>query len=162
MPKSKSKTSAPLKALGVRFARKADLKSLAALLGQLFSQEAEFKPEPALQLRALRLILSRPSTGQIFVAEAGGRVVGMLSLLSSVSTALGGPVAWLEDLVVAPDWQGQGVGKGLLRAALAEARKRGWRRISLLTDADNLRSQGLYRKHGFIRSTMRVYRWLLS
>jgi GNAT superfamily N-acetyltransferase len=145
----------------VRPARKGDVESLSALLDQLFSQEAEFKPDPARQKRALRLILARPSVGSILVAEAQGRVVGMVSLLASVSTALGGPVAWLEDLVVASEWRGQGLGRRLVKAALAEARKRSWRRLSLLTDADNVKAQDLYRGHGFVASPMRAFRRMI-
>jgi GNAT superfamily N-acetyltransferase len=150
-----------MKKFRVRPARKGDLESLSALLGQLFAQEAEFKPDPVRQKRALRLILARPSVGSILVAEAEGKVVGMVSLLASVSTALGGPVAWLEDLVVAPEWRGQGLGRLLVKEALAEARRRAWRRLSLLTDTDNGRAHQLYRDHGFVASSMQTFRRIL-
>ncbi|HTA16376.1 MAG TPA: GNAT family N-acetyltransferase [bacterium] len=150
-----------MKKFTVRRARKGDLESLVALLGELFAQEVEFKADPVRQRRALRLILGRPSVGGILVAEAEGRVVGMVSLLASVSTALGGPVAWLEDMVVASEWRGRGLGKSLVRAALAEAKKKGWRRLSLLTDADNLKAHALYRGQGFVASPMRTFRRVL-
>ena len=150
-----------MKKFTLRPARKGDVESLVALLGQLFAQEVEFKPDPARQRRALRLILGSPSVGRILVAEVEGRVVGMVSLLASVSTALGGPVAWLEDLVVASEWRGQGLGKRLVKEALAEAKKRGWRRLSLLTDSDNLRAHALYRGLGFVASPMRIFRRLI-
>lgn len=147
-----------MKKFTVRPARKGDVESLVVLLGQLFAQEVEFKPDPARQRRALRMILGSPSAGRILVAEAEGRVVGMVSLLASVSTALGGPVAWLEDMVVASEWRGRGLGKRLVKAALIEAKKRAWRRLSLLTDADNLKAHALYRGHGFVASPMRTFR----
>ena len=150
-----------MKKFTVRPARKGDVESLVALLGQLFAQEVEFKPDPARQRRALRMILGNPSVGRILVGEAEGRVVGMVSLLASVSTALGGPVAWLEDMVVAPEWRGQGLGKRLVKEALAEAKKRGWSRLSLLTDADNLKAHALYRGRGFVASPMRTFRRLI-
>ena len=52
------------------------------------------------QERGLRLILESPGVGTLFVARDGGEVVGMVSLLDTVRTAAGGPVCWLEDMVV--------------------------------------------------------------
>jgi GNAT superfamily N-acetyltransferase len=150
-----------MKKFTVRPARKGDVESLVVLLGQLFAQEVEFKPDPSRQRRALRMILGNASVGRILVGEAEGRVVGMVSLLTSVSTALGGPVAWLEDMVIAPEWRGQGLGKRLVKEALIEAKKRGWSRLSLLTDADNLKAHALYRGHGFVASPMRTFRRLI-
>ena len=131
---------------------------MVALLGRLFEQEAEFRPDPSRQRRGLLLILAEPERACLLVAERHGEVVGMISLLAIVSTALGARAAWLEDLVVAPAQRRQGVGRRLLQAALAEARRRGWRRISLLTDADNAAAQALYQAHGFTASPMRPYR----
>lgn len=135
---------------------------MVGLLNHLFAQEAEFTPEPRLQRRALRRILAHPSIGRLWVVEAHGEVLGMVSLLASVSTALGSPVAWLEDLVVVPEWRGRGLGKILMKAALAEAKRRGWKRVSLLTDEANLPAQAFYRKHGFSASPMRPYRRLID
>jgi len=148
-------------ALRIEPARADDLDAMAGLLGLLFTQEAEFRPDPALQARGLRAILLDPAVGQLLVAREGGAVVGMVSLLWSVSTALGGPVAWLEDLVVAEDRRGQGLGGALLAAAVALGRERGLLRITLLTDGDNARAQALYAAQGFGASPMTPMRILL-
>jgi GNAT superfamily N-acetyltransferase len=135
-------------------AREADLCQCAALLGLLFAQEADFQPDPAAQARGLRRIFDDSAQGQLLLARDGGQVRGMVSLLWSVSTALGGPVAWLEDLVVAPEWRGQGLGRALVTAAVELCRERGLGRISLLTDDDNHRAQALYASLGFRASSM--------
>ena len=132
----------------------ADLERMVALLGLLFAQEAEFRPDPQAQARGLRLILADPGQGQLLVAREGRRVVGMVSLLWSTSTALGGPVAWLEDLVVDSGCRGRGVGKALLAGAVAFGKEVGMLRITLLTDGDNQRAQGLYAAQGFEASPM--------
>jgi ribosomal protein S18 acetylase RimI-like enzyme len=142
--------------LGV--ATRADLPQLVALLGVLFSQEAEFVPDDAKQTRALEKILSDESVGRIHVARDGGKVVAMASLLYSISTAEGGLAASFEDLVVLPGYRGKGVGKALLRHVIAEARKQGVLRLTLLTDRNNDRAQALYRKLGFVDSTMKAMR----
>jgi ribosomal protein S18 acetylase RimI-like enzyme len=141
-------------ATGIEPAREQDLPGCAVLLGHLFAQEAEFQPDPEAQLRGLRRILGDPGQGQLLVARDGDRILGMVSLLWSTSTALGGPVAWLEDLVVAPGSRGLGLGRALLEAAAARCRALGVSRITLLTDGDNARAQALYRSFGFRTSPM--------
>jgi GNAT superfamily N-acetyltransferase len=84
----------------------------------------------------------------------------MVGLLFTVSTALGARVAWLEDMVVAPEARGRGIGGALVDAALAQARAAGCRRVTLLTDADNADAHRFYRRHGFAASPMRPFRFL--
>ena len=139
-------------------ATREDLPQLVALLGVLFAQEAEFVPDDTKQTRALEKILSDASVGRIHVAREGGKVVAMASLLYSISTAEGGLSASFEDLVVLPGYRGKGIGKSLLRHVIAEARKEGVLRLTLLTDRQNERAQALYRKVGFADSSMKAMR----
>jgi GNAT superfamily N-acetyltransferase len=135
-----------------------DLPQLVTLLGVLFSQEAEFVPDDARQTRALEKILSDESVGRIHVARDGGKVVAMASLLYSISTAEGGLAASFEDFIVLPGYRGKGLGKALLAHVIAEARREGVLRLTLLTDRQNERAQALYRKLGFAESTMKAMR----
>lgn len=132
----------------------ADLDQLIELLGALFEDEKEFSPDTGKQRRALEMILSDPNVGRVFVARDAGRIVAMASLLYTVSTAAGGKAALFEDLVVAPEDRGAGVGPALLQHVINEARKEGVLRLTLLTDRDNARAQALYRKAGFEASGM--------
>ena len=139
-------------------ATRQDLPQLVALLGVLFSQEAEFVADDAKQARALEKILSDESVGRIHVARDGGKVVAMASLMYGISTAEGGLAASFEDFVVLPGYRGKGVGSALLQYVIAEARKQGVLRLTLLTDKQNKRAQALYRKLGFVESTMKAMR----
>jgi len=132
------------------------------LLGYLFKQEADFAPSANKQRRALAAILAQPSAGRLFVLTVGGKVLGMVSLLFTISTAEGGKAAWLEDLVVRPEQRSRGLGTRLLRAAVDWARKEGITRITLLTDSDNVRARGLYLRHGFTTSPMQPLRLHLA
>ncbi len=138
----------------LRGARSEDIPALVRLLEILFSQEDEFTPDAALQERGLRAILSDPQLGEIVVAEEEGRLVGMVSLLYTVSTALGSRVALLEDTVVDPSRRGAGVGSRLLEEALQVCRRRGCSRITLLSDARNTKAHRFYRRFGFVGSAM--------
>ncbi|MDX2258672.1 MAG: GNAT family N-acetyltransferase [Hyphomicrobiaceae bacterium] len=147
----------------IRRAERADVPALIRLLGILFTQEADFVPDADRQSAGLLLILDNPASGLILVADGGERgVVGSACLLFTVSTALGAPVAILEDVIVDPEWRGQGLGRRLVGAVIEAAGAAGCQRISLLTDHDNARAQALYQSFGFLASGMRLYRLLLG
>jgi GNAT superfamily N-acetyltransferase len=139
-------------------ATREDLPQLVALLGILFSQEAELVPDDTKQSRALAKILADESVGRIHVAREVGTIVAMASVLYSISTAEGGLAASFEDFVVLPGHRGKGIGQALLRHVIAEARREGVLRLTLLTDKQNERAQALYRKVGFAESTMKAMR----
>ena len=132
----------------------ADIPRLCRLLGVLFVQEAEFTPDESKQAQALKSIITNPDVGEVLVARQGKQLVGMVSLLYSVSTALGGRVATMEDMVVDPAHRDEGVGSALLQAAVALANRRACLRLTLLTDAVNLTAQRFYRRGGFQQSPM--------
>ncbi|MBU3665409.1 MAG: GNAT family N-acetyltransferase [Chthoniobacterales bacterium] len=139
-----------------------DLPLLADLLADLFTSEAEFSPDQAKQLRGLRLILEQPNRGRIFVLRNNMRIIGMINLLFTISTAEGGFVVLLEDLVVHADHRGQGHGSRLLEHAIAFARDKNFLRITLLTDRADDRVLDFYRRHGFVASGMLPMRLLLG
>lgn len=143
-------------------AREADLPRLVELLGLLFAQEAEFRPDAAKQAAGLQQILAQPGRGRIYVARDGRRPVAMASLLFTISTAEGGKAAWLEDLVVDPAYRRQGIGQKMLAFLVEQARAEGVLRITLLTDMQNERAQALYRRAGFVGSPMRPMRMKLT
>jgi GNAT superfamily N-acetyltransferase len=142
-------------------ATETDAPALCALLETLFAAEAEFTPDAPAHARGIAMILADPSIGRFLVARRAGRVVGMVGLLFTVSTALGARVAMLEDMVVAPEARGQGLGTRLIEAAIAAARQDGCRRITLLTDGANEGGHRFYARNGFTRSEMVPFRMLL-
>jgi GNAT superfamily N-acetyltransferase len=138
-----------------------DIPQLCQLLAVLFAQEAEFEPDAAKQAAGLRRIIENPALGQILLLRADAEVLGMVSLLYTVSTARGGRVALLEDLVVQPQRRNSGAGSALLQAAIAHARAAGCLRITLLADRTNEAALRFYRRHGFAASGMLPLRLML-
>ena len=139
-----------------------DIPQLCFLLDILFSQEAEFKPNHELQGRGLSKILNNEEIGVILVARDSNKVVGMVSILYTVSTAFGERVGVLEDFVVLPKYRGDGVGSELLSYAFNFSKQKGCKRITLLTDDDNEDAQRFYLRHGFSRSSMVPFRLSLD
>jgi GNAT superfamily N-acetyltransferase len=139
-----------------------DLPVLSDLLHELFSQEADFIPNREKHQRGLRLILEQPNRGRIFVLRNKERIIGMINLLITISTAEGGFVLILEDLVIHGDHRGQGYGSRLLGHALEFARDKGFLRITLLTDRMENRARGFYERHGFRQSGMVPMRYYFT
>ncbi|BCB26092.1 hypothetical protein SKTS_09780 [Sulfurimicrobium lacus] len=139
-----------------------DIAALCELLDVLFSQEAEFEPDREAQSRGLALIIGNPGAGRVLVARRDEEIVGMVSLLYTVSTALGARVALLEDMVVAPGSRGAGTGSQLLQHAIESAQQDGCKRITLLTDRSNDAAQRFYLRHGFASSSMIPLRLFLD
>lgn len=142
----------------IDFATPADLDALADLLAELFALESDFRPARDKQLRGLRLILETPQIGRLFALRVDGRVAGMANALITVSTAEGGPVVLLEDVIVAAAWRGRGFGRRLVEHVLAWAAGNGMARVTLLADRDNASALGFYETLGFEPSAMRVLR----
>ena len=131
-----------------------DIPSLCHLLNQLFSQEAEFTPDSTNQTKALKTIIDDSTIGEIYVASKEGEIVGMVNLLYTVSTALGGRVAILEDMVIDENHRGEDIGSSLLEYVLTISKEKGIQRLTLLTDGDNIAAHRFYEGMGFEKSSM--------
>lgn len=133
----------------VRPAEERDLGPMCGLLQELFSIEQDFQVEPARQRRGLESLLARDNSALMLVADAGGTAIGMCTAQVLISTAEGGPVALVEDVVVTQSWRGQGIGARLLAAVDEWARERGLRRLQLLADRTNGRAIDFYVSKGW-------------
>jgi len=155
---SPSRRGGDLSLVEIRQACLDDVPQLCSLLAELFTQEADFSPDTERQQRGLRLILDNPEVGRIYCAIRSCAVIGMVTILFTVSTAEGSRAAWLEDMVMQPEWRGRGIGRQLLNHALAEAKMAGCTRITLLTDCENHQAMRFYSRAGFVRSVMTPFR----
>ena len=142
----------------IRRAREDDIPALVQLLVALFTQEADFTPAPEKHERALKLLFKEPYS-VIFVAEDEGKVIGMISCFTFVSSAMGEKATLVEDFVVAESHRGQGIGKALMDAVKAYLKETGQHRITLMTDALNTRGHKFYEAEGFSRSAMIPWRY---
>lgn len=144
--------------ISFRKAEIGDIAVLCELLWELFSQEVEFTPNREIQEKALKKIIEDKSIGDIFVAVKENKVIAMVNVLYTISTALGEKVAILEDMVVSQNYKNQKIGSSLIEFTLNYLKKNSFKRVTLLTDSDNLNAHNFYKKHEFTKSSMVVFR----
>ena len=94
--------------------------------------------------RSFRFELSENPAARGWVAEADGRIAGMLMLWFVVDEA------HIATIATHPDFRQQGIGEQILLTALREVHEEGARRAFLEVRASNTAAQALYKKHGFI------------
>tara|TARA_B110000014_G_C20028051_1_gene533743 strand:+ start:275 stop:754 length:480 start_codon:yes stop_codon:yes gene_type:complete len=131
-----------------------DLPQLIQLLMELFEMEGDFEPNSEKQEEGLKLILEHPHRGRILVIKNESKIIGMVNMLFTISTAEGGSVLLLEDFIIHPMNRGQGYGKKLLTAVKEFAQQKDFKRITLLTDKISDESQNFFNKEGFQFSKM--------
>src|SRR5471032_3015547 len=132
--------------------RVATLTEVASVAGLLdaFNRELD-TPTPGKAVLAARL-------GWLF---AGGDVVALLTGDPAVAVALltlrpnvwyDGPVALLDELYVAPEVRGRGLGSALLAAAEAVTRQHGGELLEINVDGDDTGARRFYERHGYVNS----------
>jgi len=127
---------------------------LVAALGRLIPQLTSSSPPPTRD--ELADIVENPST-VLFLARVDGDIMGSLTLaFYRIPTGL---KAWIEDVVVDDAVRGRGVGAALNQAALAEARRRGAKDVSLTSRPSREAANRLYLRLGFVARETNTYRY---
>jgi GNAT superfamily N-acetyltransferase len=152
--KAQSLETMPLR---IREAKLTDVEALIGLLRTLFAVEPDFDFNSLKQRKGLVQLICQEQGACVLVAEVGVRVVGMCSAQRAISTAEGGPVAWVEDVVVDPAFRHKGIGRWLLMTLEQWAVAQGMKRLQLLADQDNAPALAFYARQGW--STTRMGAW---
>jgi len=134
----------------IRTAKPSDIPQLVELLKGLFTIEADFDFNQDKQTSGLNLLLISKNDC-ILVAQLlnDNKIVGMCSVQTLISTAEGGTVGLLEDLIVAADFRNQGIAAKLVAQAVYWAECQGLKRLQLLADKNNLSALCFYEKQGW-------------
>jgi GNAT superfamily N-acetyltransferase len=88
----------------------------------------------------------------LYVAEQDREVVGSFALLVMDNLGhLGSPSGIVEDVVVAPDRQGNGIGQAMMRFALERAHEKRCYKLMLSSNAKRARAHAFYESLGYER-----------
>jgi ribosomal protein S18 acetylase RimI-like enzyme len=117
--------------LRVREARTEDVAAAAAGVGALLEELGGEVPDAA-ELEAATLVLvERPETGTLLVAESGGAVVGVLAGSWVHAVHVPGHYGVVQDLWVRPDFRSRAVGRELVERYAEIAAERGAARLEV-------------------------------
>ncbi|MFW6305775.1 MAG: GNAT family N-acetyltransferase [Bacillota bacterium] len=130
----------------IRKANKKDIPELIYLLQILFTIEEDFNFDISKHKKGLKLMLSDKNRCCILVAEYQEKVVGMCTSQLLCSTAEGGLIALIEDMVIKKEYRRQGMGKLLLTAIEKWSLDKNAKRIQLLADRNNVPALEFYKK----------------
>ncbi|CAN7368163.1 GNAT family N-acetyltransferase [Acidovorax sp. LjRoot38] len=135
----------------IREATPADLESVLALYAAI-----EDSPTDVLSLEDAQAVwaqFARYPSYRLWVAcdpAQHGAVVGTYALLVMHNLAhRGAPSAIVEDVVVAPDQQGRGVGRQMMAHAMQQAREAGCYKLALSSNARRAGAHAFYESLGF-------------
>jgi len=137
--------------------RPGDLGSVVRMHGVVYAREHGFDPtfEAYVAGPLAEFALRRSVRERLWLAERGGRLVGCIAIVAASPRA-----AQLRWFLVSPGARGRGVGKRLLRAAVAFCRRRGYSSVILWTVRALVAAAHLYQSAGFrLVSAKRGRRW---
>ena len=115
----------------VRSAVAGDAPAVASAVAELLLELGGKCPAPARLEAEARRLVDEPREGVLLVAEADGEIVGVLGASWQRALHVPGRYATVQDLWVAEEWRGAGIGAGLIDALAAMARERGVSRLEV-------------------------------
>lgn len=125
------------KNITIRQASPDDLFAMTSLLSELFSIKKDFSPNISCQREGLATLMANANS-TILVALSKDKIIGLCTLQPLISTAEGGEVGLVEDLVVSEGYRQQGIGTRLLQAIERIAQNQGLLRLQLLTEQNHI------------------------
>ncbi len=132
----------------IRKALRSDLPAILAL-----HVELELAGRQTLALPEAERIFTRMQSYpdySIYVAEIDGEIAGTFALLIMDNLAhMGAPSGIVEDVVVHPQRQGQGIGKALMRFAMAQCAQAGCYKLALSSNMQRQGAHEFYKSLGF-------------
>ncbi|MDY6934921.1 MAG: GNAT family N-acetyltransferase, partial [Spirochaetota bacterium] len=101
----------------------------------------------------LTLLLNKQNS-LILIAEYNYLVVGMVTLQEHISTAAGGTIGIVEDMVIDENFRRKGIGKMLISSIESMAIHKGYKRIQLMADNNNVSAMKFYTKQNWSRTNL--------
>jgi ribosomal protein S18 acetylase RimI-like enzyme len=143
----------------IRPATRGDLGALLPLIADYQRFYAGSAPSAEHNASFFARFLAPGEAGLILVASAPGDPVplGYACLYWTFSSVSATEVVLLNDLYVAPEHRGAGVGEALVAAAVSVGRERGAAFVRWMTALDNRQAQRLYERLGAERSSWFEY-----
>lgn len=116
---------------------------------EFYHSDAVLKPVPDSYFKnTLQECLRSDEYLLCYILEWEENAAGYALLSKSYSPEAGGPVLWVEEIYIRPDFRAHRIGSDFL-ASLCQNPPAGVRRIRLEVEVDNTRAIALYKRLGF-------------
>lgn len=123
--------------------------AVAALLAGLF-EEVEHNLEFEEIVEIFEELDADDHHSTLVAVNTDDDLVGVITLVESLSLSAGGRYGSINELYVVPDYRSEGVGKMLLDYAKEVGEQRGWTRIEVTTPGDEFdKTLRFYEREGF-------------
>ena len=160
-------------AVRIRAARPSDAEVIAEFNRRLASESEGRDLDPDTLLSGVRMLLSDPTHGQYWIAQAageegggagpdGGEPVGQCLVTTEWSDWTNGRYWWFQSVYVVPAWRGRKVFRALWDHVESSAREEGdVASLRLYVERDNASARAIYEKLGMEETGYLVYeKWL--
>jgi len=133
----------------IRKPKKSDLPAIRRLLAELINAMDDtecigMRVAPGVWERLLR-----DARSHFLVATSGGSPIGLIHFTTRQTVLHRSPSGMIDELIVTAQYQGKGIGKQLVLAAIERCRQLGCCEVEVSTEQTNLRARSFYRKCGF-------------
>lgn len=142
----------------IRLAQPEEAHLLVPLIQALALEEGSASIPSSEKLVPLIQKIITEGIGVFFVAKREGQALGCLQLNYRFSTWATTRYGYLEDVYVAPQARGSGIGTAMIRAACAHAEQQGCGYVDLDARLDNADAARLYQRLGFQQSSSVLWR----
>lgn len=133
-----------------RVAAVADATAVARLLDAFNREYHTATPGPEVLAGRLRRLLAGTD---VIIILAGDPAVGVALATLRPNVWYDGPVAFIDELYVAPEVRGLGIGSALLASVESITRERGSRLIEIAVDGADIDARRFYERQGYTHTT---------
>ena len=98
---------------------------------------------------AVQTLLNNPAFGEIWMIESGDELAGYVTFAFGYSIEFNGRDAFIDEIYIAPDHRGAGLGTAALSRLKNALRESGIKAAHLEVEVDNTKAQALYARQGF-------------
>jgi ribosomal protein S18 acetylase RimI-like enzyme len=133
----------------IRKATKSDLPVIGKLLAELIDAMDNTEGIDSRVAVETCSSLLKDASSHFLVAETEGSPVGFISFATRNTVLHQSPSALIDELVVAKEYQGKGIGKQLVLAAIEKCKQLGCCEVEVSTEKTNAKARKFYKKCGF-------------
>ena len=138
-----------MKDILIRKATKSDLPVIGKLLAELINAMDDTEGiDIGIDLKTCEQLL-KDDNSHFLVAELKTTPVGFINFTVRQTVLHRSPSAMIDELVVTKEYQGEGIGKQLVLAAIDECRQLGYCEVEVSTEKTNVKARKFYKKCGF-------------